>query len=252
MSKCLKDIVMKGKYAEAVEYVKSTMKQLFNGKINTRHLVISKQLSRKPEDYATKMAHVELSKKMKERGQDPVIGDRITYIIVSGCKKDKAYTCGEEPSVVVQNNLPIDYKWYFEHQLKEPISKIFEPIFQDNTESALFKGEHMNSRKIRVGGGIISKYLQVAFSCYGCGNAAPNGRALCQLCDPVQEKDRLEKEIAEIDAKESKNKIICNACVGNVESAIASCINWNCETRHDRVMIDREKKEKKSILDLSW
>ena len=57
---------------------------------------------------------------------------------------------------MLDHNLPLDTEWYLEHQLSEPIKRLFDPIV-DNTESML-KGDH--TRKIKKAmptmGGLIA------------------------------------------------------------------------------------------------
>lgn len=42
----------------------------------------------------------------------------------------------------VENNIPIDGQHYIDHQLKQPLMRIFENILP-NAEAVLFTGEHM-------------------------------------------------------------------------------------------------------------
>jgi DNA polymerase delta subunit 1 len=48
---------------------------------------------------------------------------------------------------VLENNLPIDYSYYIENQIKLPLIRIFEPIYNDakKAELALFSGEHVRN-----------------------------------------------------------------------------------------------------------
>lgn len=81
---------------------------------------------------------------MKERDEAsaPTVGDRVAYVMIKGLKGSKGYEKSEDPLYVLQNNLPIDYMWYLENQIKLPLIRIFEPILKDKTEQALFLGEH--------------------------------------------------------------------------------------------------------------
>ena len=65
--------------------------------------------------------------------------------MVKGMKGSKGYQNSEDPIYVLNNNLPIDFTYYIENQIKLPLSRIFEPIFGDvkNVEDILFKGDHM-------------------------------------------------------------------------------------------------------------
>lgn len=81
-------------------------------------------------DYAGKQAHVELAERMKKRdaGSAPALGDRVAYVIVKGIKGAAAYEKSEDPLYVLENNVPIDTRYYLENQLSKPLMRIFEPI----------------------------------------------------------------------------------------------------------------------------
>jgi DNA polymerase delta subunit 1 len=67
-----------------VRYVKQTISDLLQNKVDMSQLVITKALAK--TDYAGKQAHVELAERMKMRdaGSAPALGDRVAYVIVKG------------------------------------------------------------------------------------------------------------------------------------------------------------------------
>lgn len=67
-------------------YVKQTISDLLQNKVDMSQLVITKALSK--TDYAGKQAHVELAARMKDRdaGSAPSLGDRVAYVITKGIK----------------------------------------------------------------------------------------------------------------------------------------------------------------------
>ncbi|KAI9179812.1 DNA-directed DNA polymerase delta [Blastocladiella emersonii ATCC 22665] len=81
------------------------------------YLVITKALSK--TEYAGKQAHVELADRMRKRdaGSAPNIGDRVAYVIIQGAKGSAAWEKAEDPLFVLENNLPIDTKYYLDNQL---------------------------------------------------------------------------------------------------------------------------------------
>lgn len=60
--------------------------------------------------------------------------------MIQGLKGSKGYQKSEDPIYVLNNNLPIDFKYYIENQIKLPLIRIFEPIFgtADQADKALF------------------------------------------------------------------------------------------------------------------
>src|ERR1700734_1954701 len=102
-------------------YVKDTISNLLQNKIDMSKLVITKALTK--EDYTAKQAHVELAARMKKRdaGSAPALGDRVAYVIVKGSAGAKNYERSEDPIYVLENNVPIDTKYYLDNQLANPL-----------------------------------------------------------------------------------------------------------------------------------
>lgn len=65
----------------------------------------------------------------------------MAFVMIKGAKGAKGFEKSEDPLFVLENNLPLDYNHYLEHQLKQPLIRIFEPILQ-SPEQVLFVGEH--------------------------------------------------------------------------------------------------------------
>jgi DNA polymerase delta subunit 1 len=72
-----------------VEFVKNTISDLLQNRLDISKMVITKALSRAAEEYDSKQAHVELSERMKRRdpATAPAIGDRVPYVITKGSKR---------------------------------------------------------------------------------------------------------------------------------------------------------------------
>ena len=119
----------------AQAFVKQTISDLLQNKVDLSQLVITKALSK--SDYANKQAHVELAERMKKRdaGSAPALGDRVAYVIIKASSNTPAYDRSEDPLYVLDNNIPIDTKYYLENQLSKPLLRIFEPILGDKAES---------------------------------------------------------------------------------------------------------------------
>ena len=68
-------------------------------------------------------------------GSAPALGDRVAYVIIKGIKGAAAYEKSEDPIYVLENNIPIDTKYYLENQLSKPLMRIFEPILGEKASS---------------------------------------------------------------------------------------------------------------------
>ena len=82
-------------------------------------------------------AHVQVVRKMRERqpGSEPQSGDRVPYILVkTEDPKAKAFEKSEDPKYVKDNNVPIDYEYYFMNKFINPVCDLLEPLFEDPKE----------------------------------------------------------------------------------------------------------------------
>ena len=192
----------------AIGYVKSQIADLLQNKMDISRLVITKSLNKgaeyalglggKKEDYKVKQAHVELAARMKKRdaGSAPQMGDRVPYVIIAGAKGAANFEKAEDPIYVLENNLPIDCKWYLTNQLSKPLTRIFEPIISD-VEKALLQGDH--TRKIFIPTpsarkGSLMMFAVKTAQCIGC-KASIDGKSghLCKHCKPREAEIYLEK-----------------------------------------------------------
>jgi DNA polymerase delta subunit 1 len=137
-------------------------------------------------NHHAKQAHVELAERMRKRDEAtaPSVGDRVAYVMIKAAKGSKGYEKSEDPLYVLQNNLPIDFEFYLEHQVKQPLLRIFEPVFP-NAEDKIFVGEHTRNKyvpKMATSSG-LGKFTVVKKTCLGCKNVLPNEmEVLCERC----------------------------------------------------------------------
>jgi DNA polymerase delta subunit 1 len=59
----------------------------------------------------------------------------MNQLTVELVKDAAAYEKSEDPIFVLENNIPIDTKYYLENQLSKPLLRIFEPILGDKANS---------------------------------------------------------------------------------------------------------------------
>ena len=80
---------------------------------------------------------------MKERDpyNCPQVGERVPYLFKKINKGNALqYERVEDPTYLLNNCIPIDFEYYFEHQFKSAIETIFYPILKDKLEEECFKG----------------------------------------------------------------------------------------------------------------
>ena len=78
------------------------------------------------------LPHVKVRDNMRKRnpGSEPQVGNRVPYVIIRN-GKDKAFEKSEDPEYVIENNIPIDYRYYFDRQLLKPVSDLLYPLVKD-------------------------------------------------------------------------------------------------------------------------
>ena len=190
----LRLILIKSQPEIAVNFVKNQISQLLMNEMDMSKLVISKQLTKTGDQYAAgiRLAHVELAARLKKRdpGLAPAVGDRVPYVMTKGAVGAKAFEKAEDPIYVLDNNIPLDTEWYLEHQLAEPIKRLFEPIVE-NTK-ALLEGDHTRRiKKAMPSNSGLMKFVAVTQRCLGCKASLPGakdvaGNALCMSCKPKE------------------------------------------------------------------
>ena len=72
--------------------------------------------------------------RQRDEASAPNVGDRVAYVMILAAKGSKGFEKSEDPLWALQNNLPIDYQFYLENQLKLPLIRIFEPILKEKAE----------------------------------------------------------------------------------------------------------------------
>ncbi|ORE00025.1 DPOD1 [Hepatospora eriocheir] len=238
IDECLNRIFYKRDITSAVEYVKEKVTDLYNDRVDLFDLIISKTYTK--TNYAVKSAHVELVEKLKKRGVDVKIGDRIPYVIVSGGKNDKIYDKSEDPLYALENNIPIDIEYYIEHQLSNPIHRLFDPIM-DNV-SSLFKGVHVaGTKKSKVISGPLKGFLVVKDQCVGCGTP---GTILCSGCRRDFPK-YLYKIYNEYNEKTKLFNMCWRECQRCMKSTMTEviCVNDGCPIFYKRIKVKKQIEE---------
>src|SRR5210317_987691 len=126
--------------------------ELLSGDVSNDKLVLSQSLSdsykvkgrdvsiTSPDSIHISQAHVQVVNKMRERkpGSEPQSGDRVPYLLTkTGDPKAKAFQKSEDPQYVEENNIPVDYHYYFENKFLNPVCDLLDPLFE-NTKQEIF------------------------------------------------------------------------------------------------------------------
>lgn len=226
------DYILEERNVEKAElFVKQTIADLLQNRVDLSQLVITKAYSK--HEYDGKQAHVELAKRMKKRdpGSAPALGDRVAYVIVNSASQ-KNYEKSEDPLYVLENSLPIDVKYYLENQLSKPLMRIFEPILGERKAKELLAGAHTRTIKMSApkSGGLM-RFAKKAELCKNCKSPLKPGNkgALCEncvskapelYCDALAQMNYLENKFSRLWTE-------CQRCQGSLHQEVL-CSNKDC------------------------
>ncbi|KAK2465669.1 hypothetical protein APHAL10511_002213 [Amanita phalloides] len=252
---CLHKMLIDKDVKGAERYVKQTIADLLQNKVDMSQLVITKALTK--TEYSGKQAHSELAERMKQRdaGSAPALGDRVAYVIVKGIKGAAAYEKSEDPLYVLENSLPIDTRYYLENQLSKPLMRIFEPILGEKA-SSLLSGDHTRTIQIAtpsVGG--LMKFAVKTVTCLGCKtplkhtNSVKNG-AVCNNCR-LKVNDLYQRQVSvtsDYQMRFSRLWTQCQRCQGSLHQDVL-CTSKDCPIFYMRKKAQKDLEDSMIVLD---
>lgn len=229
-------------------YVKDTISDLLQNKIDMSKLVITKALTKTDKEYKDKQAHVELAARMKKRdaGSAPALGDRVAYVIIKGAANAKNFERSEDPIFVLENNLPIDTKYYLDNQLSKPLGRIFEPILGETKANSLLAGDHTRAISVAassVGG--LMKFTKKTFTCMGCKKplrgSEESGGAVCSDCAPRLGElyQKTLGKVSDLEVRFGRLWTQCQRCQGSMHCEVI-CSSKDCPIFYMRMKAKKD------------
>ncbi|KAJ1965510.1 DNA-directed DNA polymerase delta [Dispira parvispora] len=249
---CLRKILVDRDVKGAENYTKRIISDLLQNKVDMSQLVITKALSK--TDYAGKQAHVELAERMRRRdpGSAPQLGDRVPYVIIRGARKAAAYERSEDPIYVLENNIPIDTRYYLDQQLAKPLERLFEPILGDKVQQ-LLHGEHTRSIHISTPttGGLM-KFAVKTMTCLACKAPLKKGQTHA-VCDRCQDKTSIlyQKQLQVVNDTETRYARLwtqCQRCQGSLHQDVI-CTSRDCPIFYMRKKAQKDVQSAVDTLD---
>nr|UWK20618.1 DNA polymerase delta subunit [Trichoderma psychrophilum] len=246
IEKVLRMILIDQDVQGAQDYVKNTIADLLQNKVDMSKLVITKALTK--EDYAAKQAHVELALRMKKRdaGSAPALGDRVAYVMIRGAAGAKNFEKSEDPIYVLENNVPIDTRYYLDNQLAKPLGRIFEPILGETKARSLLTGDHTRTISVAapsVGG--LMKFAKKTQTCMGCkkpltGKHESEG-AVCSDCAPrVGELyNKTLDRVSDLEVRFGRLWTQCQRCQGSMHCEVI-CSSKDCPIFYMRMKAKKD------------
>ncbi|ESW20839.1 hypothetical protein PHAVU_005G019000 [Phaseolus vulgaris] len=249
---CLHKILIDRDTKGAVQYVKNTISDLLMNRIDLSLLVITKGLTKTRDEYKVMAAHVELAERMHKRdaATSPNVGDRVPYVIIKAPEGAKAYEKSEDPIYVLENNIPIDTKYYLENQISKPILRIFEPIIR-NASRELFHGDHTRSISISTRSNNSTLKFPKQLTCIGC--KAVLGKDHHTVCSDCKGREnelycKTVSQVSELEMLFGRLWTQCQECQGSLHQDVL-CTSRDCPIFYRRKKAQNDMSEAKSQLD---
>lgn len=126
----LLDVVLESNDTEAPKALaRKRAVELLEGDVPHEKLILSQQLG---DTYkSSNLSHVKVRDKMRARqpGSEPQSGDRVPYLLVdTGNPRAKAFEKAEDPTYTRENDLKVDYVYYFKNKFLNPVCDLLEPL----------------------------------------------------------------------------------------------------------------------------
>ncbi len=144
----------------AIAYAREVVVKLLRNEISIEDLTMSKQLTRKPEDYKNPAPHTELAKRLQATQPAhiaPKTGDRIDFLIRPGYKGEKTFSRSVTPEDVQEGRATADTRWYLSNQLQQPLQRIFEMIMENSSD--IFKVSEVSQPQV-VANDMMRNFVQ--------------------------------------------------------------------------------------------
>ncbi|KAL4883407.1 DNA polymerase family B-domain-containing protein [Aspergillus karnatakaensis] len=237
----------------AQEYVKETISDLLQNKVDMSKLVITKALTK--ESYTAKQAHSELAERMKKRdaGSAPSLGDRVAYVIVKGAAGMKNYEKSEDPIYVLENNVPIDTRYYLDNQLANPLTRIFEPILGEKKANLLLHGEHTRSIAMAAPtmGGLM-KFTKRTQTCLGCKKPLTGPLAAGAVCESCRTRlpelyTKSLNKMSDLEVRFGRLWTQCQRCQGSLHCEVI-CSSRDCPIFYMRMKAKKDVEDSQKEL----
>jgi DNA polymerase alpha subunit A len=107
-------------------YLREIHDQVENDKLPLTEFVITKGLTKGPEEYSDAKAqpHVQVALRMKAQGKPMRAGDHVPYVICKDDNQPSFAMRAQDPAVVEAMKYSLDKSWYMESQLHPVVSRI--------------------------------------------------------------------------------------------------------------------------------
>ena len=159
------DMINKGEFDKIRGYLVEQLNRMIDGRVPMEDLTITKNFTEKVKYKNFRGIHLQVLLKEEKRNRWPQTSNtRIPYVVVQG--DEKIYNRGENPTIVEENNIPLDHNYYIEKQFYKPMKKLlvfhphlfdFEDLYQEfilrlhNKKNNIFCGDtNVKSKRLSM------------------------------------------------------------------------------------------------------
>ena len=250
MKKVCKSIFIRRDIPGAVAYARAAISDLYAGRIELQELLLSAGLSKSLENYNSQMRHTSVVQKMQTRdlATAPRVGDRVCYIMVMGSDSKKVSEWSEDPLYVLENDIPINVKYYIERQLQEPLTRLLTPIIGEQGVHELFFGSHTLVRRIATQRptekvSLLNFVVRKSHPCWIC-KVQTTSETVCVECACDKQKmeefrAKQKQELAEIETLVSDIHAVCHTCQQTSADTPIECMARDCPNLYTRFGRDK-------------
>ncbi|GAO49659.1 hypothetical protein SAICODRAFT_9289 [Saitoella complicata NRRL Y-17804] len=252
---------------EVKESVRSNIKRIANGEFDIGKFIMTKGLwlGTEAADYKTTQPHIAVIDKIRKRNPSRTFkdGERIPYVFIAAPANAKGFEKAEDPEWAMKEGLNVDYEYYLEHTVRNPLSRILELLMERKEVDELFKVKVKSVPKVG-GTGMMSAFLKSGAKtlarCVVCGEQAKSGKKLCCAHQGQSVKIGEGKREAVKALEVSKERLfdMCRVCQGDGLEEVM-CTNLDCSIYFQRKRaLDKYECEKEDAVtfyqaqDLSW
>lgn len=118
-------IICSRQKGEIKNYVKQKLLDLYNGNVDIKELIIRKRINKKYVDTSNPL--LIYMNTLKQLGTEVNPGDRVEYVFIKNITKLQGYKMWD-PTKIKEYDMQIDYMYYIEVQIKNPIDQLLELI----------------------------------------------------------------------------------------------------------------------------
>ncbi|CCG81793.1 DNA polymerase [Taphrina deformans PYCC 5710] len=234
-----------------IEQVKDSVRtdvgRILSGELNVGSYIMTKGLwlGTNASDYNAKQTHISVIDKMRTRDSRRMFkdGERISYIFTQSTPNSKGYEKAEDPVYAINKGLLLDYQYYLEHTVHNPVQRILELFMSNKEVEALFKVTKSAKVAVSKASGVMGAFLsagkKAASRCEVCGDQCTRGKLCAKHKDQASELAGVKKQKL-LDRRQAKKDTdeTCYTCQQSRREIL--CVNMDCEVYFNRTKVNEE------------